>query len=205
MAERKNRSTLRKKVDPKKNEILFSILNGELSDRIILSSLDHDPQDDEDAKALKWCQNVFQDENGMVYEEYLVSFLMDTYSLCQNALRMFEDISAQYAGHLDERDSGALDLITRTFSDLLVNILSTLMELERFISLDSAVYEPENKESAEDALDTLYVTLTELKEIADTIDHVSILADELLEKLDAYDDDPGTIRIFPDSHPRFNN
>ena len=67
------------------------------------------------------------------------------------------------------------------------------------------MYEPENKESAEDALDTLYVTLTELKEIADTIDHVSILADELLEKLDAYDNDPGTIRIFPGSHPRFNN
>ena len=94
MAERKNRSTRRKKADPKKNEMLFSILNADLSDRVILSSLDHDPQDDEDAKALKWCQNVFQDENGMVYEEYLVSFLMDTYSLCQNALRMFEDISS---------------------------------------------------------------------------------------------------------------
>ena len=38
MAERKNRGTRRKKADPKKNEILFSILNGELSDRIILSS-----------------------------------------------------------------------------------------------------------------------------------------------------------------------
>ena len=205
MAEKKKRSTRRKSLGTRINEILFSILDSELGDRIILSSLDHDPVDDEDAEALKWCRNMFQDEEGTVYEEYLVSYLMDTYSLCRTGLRMFEDISAQYADRLSERDSGAIDLILRTFSDLLVNVLSTLMEMERFISLDSAVYEPENKESVKDALDTIYVTLTELKDIADTIDHVSILCDEVMEKLDSYDEDSKTIRIFPESHPRFNN
>ncbi|MBQ8995537.1 MAG: hypothetical protein IJ091_06955 [Oscillospiraceae bacterium] len=203
MAENKKR---KKTGSSKVPTVRFMIYDDSMMEPLIFSSDFRKPETKDEEKALKWCKKTFEDDDGYVHEENLVAFFMETYSTCCTGITAFSSFPDIYGDFMTDVDHEAVDTVINTLSELRVNILSALMEFQRFLGIDSFCFDEDDPQTRDDILATLFDAIDEMKSISDTLDQVFLLGDEIIDTVGEREDpEDNTIQMFPKNQPHFPN